>query len=159
MPSSAGTMLAIVFGMAEGAVFASSAAVAPVFFREQMRFESFAIMKLFLSGVGASMVAQAVLSVAAPRYFDQSRFYTNRYIPLTRALPGCFVLGAGMYVGAVGPTMIGAQLAIGIADTWYGLLGALCGGAVYGLAEEHFLSTPITQVRWRGPSRGTNIQW
>eukprot|EP00961_Rhodomonas_salina_P073904 992986-Rhodomonas_salina.1 len=68
------TMLA--FGAAEGWVVAACGVAAPSFFRDQMQFNNFGIMKMFLTAVGSSMVAQSVMSWFYPKQFDVSRFYT-----------------------------------------------------------------------------------
>eukprot|EP00961_Rhodomonas_salina_P258671 3495322-Rhodomonas_salina.1 len=68
------TMLA--FGALEGFVMAMSGIPSPQFFRDQMVFTNFGIMKFFLTAVGSSMVAQSVMSWFYPKQFDVSRFYT-----------------------------------------------------------------------------------
>lgn len=134
-------------GFVEGAVFAMSGVIAPGFFREQMRLESFTIMKLFLSACGSSMATQSILSYFAPAQFEKSRFYTNQHVPVSRALPGCLVLGVGMYVGASGPTMISSQLGVGVVDMWFGLIGALGGASAFSLVEKTINLSPITKSK------------
>eukprot|EP00961_Rhodomonas_salina_P293170 3933527-Rhodomonas_salina.1 len=70
-----------------------------------------------------------------PKQFDVSRFYTYLQVPYSRTIPGCFVLGLGMYIAASGPTMMGTQLWMGVSATPYVILGALAGGAAFGILE------------------------
>eukprot|EP00591_Stephanopyxis_turris_P011175 CAMPEP_0195517900 /NCGR_PEP_ID=MMETSP0794_2-20130614/11812_1 /TAXON_ID=515487 /ORGANISM="Stephanopyxis turris, Strain CCMP 815" /LENGTH=349 /DNA_ID=CAMNT_0040646777 /DNA_START=81 /DNA_END=1130 /DNA_ORIENTATION=- len=124
------------FGALEGYAMALSGIPSPHFFRGQMTFKSFAIMKFFLGGVGSSMVAQGAMSAISPDRFEATRTLTNWEIPYSRTIPGCFILGIGMYVAGSGPTMIGAQLCMGLASAPYILAGALAGGTAFGVLQK-----------------------
>lgn len=108
----------------------------PHFFRAQMVFASFAILKFFLGCMGSSLVFQGLMRKLAPTRFDSTRMFVMYAVPYWRSIPGCFVLGIGMYISGTGPTMTGAQVAMGISSAPYMLAGALAGGVVFGILEK-----------------------
>ena len=121
----------------------------PPFFRDQMTFAKFAIMKFFLGSVGSSMLFQGLMSGIAPEKYAASRALTKSIIPYRRTVPGCFVLGIGMYLAGTGPTLFGVQLAMGIPSAPYILLGALAGGVFFGLLEPHL---GLDDIKCQSPS-------
>jgi len=94
-------------------------------------------MKFFLGCVGSSMLFQGLMSTIVPDKYAATRTLTKSLIPYRRTVPGCFILGIGMYFAGTGPTLFGVQLAMGISSAPYILLGALAGGIFFGLLEPH----------------------
>jgi uncharacterized membrane protein YedE/YeeE len=100
-------------------------------------------MKLFLSAVGTSMVAQSVMSVVSPDTFEKTRKYVKTSVGYSRAVLGCGLLGVGMAISGSGPTLIPGQLGAGVASSVSVLLGALMGGLIFGVIEPKLFSTNI----------------
>ena len=133
-----GVLLA--FGALEGYAIVVSGLGNPQSFRDQMEFKNFLLMKVFLSGVGASMLAQSGLSLidsaSGDKPFEKTRSYSNIRVPYSRSVPGCLALGAGMYVAGSGPTMLPARTCSFVQSAPYVFGGMLAGGAVFSLFED-----------------------
>ena len=122
-------------GTLEGYAFVLTGVISPQAFRDQMEFKSFIIMKLFLSAVGTSMVVQGLYSFINPKMYDETRKYSKKSQGFFRAVSGCLILGAGMYICGSGPTMMPAQLSAGVETATTIVLGAFAGGLVFGLVD------------------------
>lgn len=131
-----GALALIFFATLEGYAMTKSGIESPHFFRSQMVFTSFAILKFFLGCMGSSLFFQGLMRTFAPDRFDSTRMFVIYAIPYWRSISGCFVLGIGMYIAGTGPTMTGAQLSMGISSAPYMFAGALAGGAVFGILEK-----------------------
>jgi hypothetical protein len=133
----------VVFGVAEGYVFLKAGILNPQAVMDQMKFSSFIVMKLFLSAVGTSMLAQSLMSVVSKDAFDKTRKYSKTVVGYPRAVGGCALLGVGMAMAGSGPTLIPGQLGAGISSAVSVFLGALAGGLIFGLLETKLFSTCI----------------
>lgn len=133
----------VVFGVAEGYVFFKTGLLNPQAVMDQMKFSSFIVMKLFLSAVGTSMVAQSLMSVVAKDAFEKTRKYSKTAVGYPRAVGGCALLGVGMALAGSGPTLIPGQLGAGGSSALNVFLGALTGGLIFGILEPSFFSTNI----------------
>mmetsp|Transcript_9049 Transcript_9049/g.19437 ORF Transcript_9049/g.19437 Transcript_9049/m.19437 type:complete len:340 (-) Transcript_9049:21-1040(-) len=133
----------VVFGVAEGYVFFKTGLLNPQAVMDQMKFSSFIVMKLFLSAVGTSMVAQSIMSVVAKDEFEKTRKYSKTAVGYPRAVGGCALLGVGMALAGSGPTLIPGQLGAGGSSALNVFLGALTGGLIFGILEPSFFSTNI----------------
>ena len=131
----------VVFGVAEGYAFAKAGLFAPRAFEGQMLFESWILMKIFMSAVGSSMVVQSVMSRLSPQAFAASRFYCTNAPGFGRVVGGCLVLGSGMALCGSGPTIVPSQIACGVPTALTILGGSLAGGALFALLEPRFLAT------------------
>ena len=125
-------------GLPEGYFFAHSGLYAPATFTRQMRFENFILLKIFVSGVGTSMLAQALMAAFHVKQFEKSRSYRQDNNGWLQVVGGCGLLGVGMAVSGSGPTMLPTQLGAGIDTAGMVLVGCLVGGALYALVERFF---------------------
>lgn len=141
MPSATviGTATIVGFGMLEGFAFAAAGLASPVAMKEQMGFKGFAVLKMFLSALGSSMVAQSVMNMSGST-FDKTRHYSRRVLRPSVVAGGCAILGVGMYLAGSGPTMMPAQLAVGIKNAPMVLAGAFAGGITFSLVEKYLPS-------------------
>jgi len=130
-----GTLLAA-FGTLEGYAFFRSGMVSPAAVVDQMSFNSMIVMKLFVSAVGSSMIAQGILDLVAPEQFAKSRVMSKTSAGFPRAVGGSLLLGAGMFLCGAGPTIVPAQLFGGARSGVVVAIGALVGGALFALAEK-----------------------
>ena len=126
----------VAFGTAEGYLFAHCGLFAPASFTRQMRFENFLLMKVFLTGVGTSMLAQALMAALHVKKFEKSRCYRQENNGWLQVVTGCGLLGVGMAVGGSGPTMLPTQLGSGVSTAGSVLLGGLAGGVLYAVMEK-----------------------
>ena len=67
----------VTLGVAEGYVFYKVGLLEPQAVIEQMKFGSFIVMKLFLSAVGTSMVAQSLMSRASRSFRKNKEIHKN----------------------------------------------------------------------------------
>ena len=130
----------VAFGMLEGYSFLKCGMVSPQAVIDQMSFKSMIVMKLFVSAVGTSMVAQSAMDYLYPKQFAASRRMSMTSVGYPRAMGGCFLLGIGMGLSGSGPTIIPAQLASGAGNLPLVAAGALAGGTVYSLVEKTLFS-------------------
>lgn len=129
------------FGAAEGAAFVLCGIGNPQAFRDQMEFKNFLLMKVFLAGVGSSMLSQSILSMMGVSKMDKTRSYSNMRVPYSRAVPGCLMLGAGMYFAGSGPTMLPSQLCSFVESAPYVFAGMLTGAALFTFIENSLFGT------------------
>jgi uncharacterized membrane protein YedE/YeeE len=127
-----GSATLIAFGAAEGYAFFRTGMASPSALHDQMQFKSMIVMKLFLSAVGTSMLAQALMSKVDPKAFAASRQMSATSVGYKRAIGGCLILGAGMAVSGCGPTILPAQVAAQSGGTLMTLAGAGVGAVIYG---------------------------
>lgn len=141
MPSATvlGTAAIFGFGMLEGVAFAAAGLASPTAMKEQMNFKGFAILKMFLSALGSSMVAQSLLDMKGGT-FEKTRHYSRRVLRPSVVAGGCTLLGVGMYLAGSGPTMMPSQLGAGIANAPAVLAGAFAGGVTFSLLEKYLPS-------------------
>lgn len=138
MPSSTllGTAAIIGFGMLEGYAFTAAGLASPTAMKDQMSFTGFSILKMFLSALGSSMVAQSVMDMSGST-FSKTRHYSRRALRPSVVAGGCVILGVGMYLAGSGPTMMPSQLAAGISTAPAILAGAFLGGVVFSVLEKY----------------------
>eukprot|EP01065_Artemidia_motanka_P007971 TRINITY_DN1398_c1_g2_i1.p1 TRINITY_DN1398_c1_g2~~TRINITY_DN1398_c1_g2_i1.p1 ORF type:complete len:352 (+),score=116.97 TRINITY_DN1398_c1_g2_i1:98-1057(+) len=120
----------------EGYAFHMSGVTSPEVLADQMLFRRMVVMKIFLSAMGSSMLAQAALRSYKNRLFDQTRFYAHKTAGLPRVVVGSLTLGVGMTLAGSGPTMLPAQLGAGVAGAPRVLAGMLAGGLLYAFLEK-----------------------
>merc|ERR1719502_519093 len=102
------------------------------------------VMKLFMSAVGTSMMAQSVMDYLSPAKFATSRQMSKTTVGYARAIGGCFVLGIGMGLSGAGPTIVPAQLFGGASNALYVTAGALAGGSLYAVVGDKLFSKDVT---------------
>eukprot|EP01062_Namystynia_karyoxenos_P070372 TRINITY_DN65741_c0_g1_i1.p2 TRINITY_DN65741_c0_g1~~TRINITY_DN65741_c0_g1_i1.p2 ORF type:complete len:389 (+),score=101.16 TRINITY_DN65741_c0_g1_i1:107-1273(+) len=124
----------IALGILEGFVLERSHVPAPEVIYDQMIFRRMAVMKLFLTALGASMLCQAGMSLWNKEQFEQSRFYRYKVSGLLRVASGCIILGIGMTLCGSGPSMLPAQFFVAKGG-WRILLGCLAGGLVFAVLD------------------------
>lgn len=134
-----GTAAIVGFGMLEGVAFTAAGLASPIAMKEQMTFKGFAILKMFLSALGSSMVAQSLLDMNGTT-FEKTRHYSRRVLRPSVVATGCAILGVGMYLAGSGPTMMPSQLAVGIPSAPAILAGAFAGGVTFSLIEKYLPS-------------------
>lgn len=127
----------IAFGALEGYAFSRVGMLNPQAMEDQMLFNGFMIMKLFLSAVGCSMLFQAVMSIISPKEFEASRFYRMYQPGFARAVGGCAILGVGMALSGSGPTILPSQIGAGVHSGFATFAGMLAGGALFAMLEPY----------------------
>ncbi len=131
------------FGALEGFWFYRCGILVPDAILRQMQFRSFVVLKVFLTAVGTSMLAQSVESIQDPDAFNKTRKYSLTAPGYLRAVGGCGLLGIGMAMAGSGPTLIPAQL-MSLTNGYMVVAGALAGGAVFALIEPMLFTKDIT---------------
>lgn len=134
----------IAFGALEGYAFFRCGMCSPQALLQQMGFQSMIVMKLFMSAVGTSMMAQSVMDYLSPAKFATSRQMSKTTVGYARAIGGCFVLGIGMGLSGAGPTIVPAQLFGGASNALYVTAGALAGGSLYAVVGDKLFSKDVT---------------
>ena len=132
-------VLLIGCGILEGVAFQRSGIVDPESIYGQMVFKVWIVMKMFLSAVGASMIAQALLDLLVPSFFVETRatrYSKNGYV---RPSIGGAMLGVGMSLAGTGPTMLPAMIGAGVGNAWITALGFLGGGVAFAVLDELWL--------------------
>ena len=140
-PSIRGPLLALLvcfLGLFEGYFFSHSGMFAPATFTRQFRLENFLILKMFVSAVGTSMIAQSAMSAFHFAQFEKSRAYRQDNNGWLQVIGGCAILGIGMGVAGSGPTMLPSQIGAGVETSGMILVGCIAGGGVYALCERVF---------------------
>lgn len=133
----------VALGALEGYAFARVGLLNPIAMEQQMGFKSFMVLKLFVSAMGTSMLAQSAMSVVAPEKFDKSRYYRGISFGLGRAVGGCLVLGAGMALAGSGATLVPSQIGVGVKSAGAIFAGMLVGGLAFGLAEPRMFGNDV----------------
>jgi hypothetical protein len=90
-------------------------------------------MKLFMSAMGASCIAQALVYLKDPAALEATR--KAKETPFWRLVGGSFVLGIGTTVCGAGPSLYPGAMVF-LKNGHFTVLGALAGGFVYGLLEK-----------------------
>ncbi|XP_022303364.2 thiosulfate transporter TsuA-like [Crassostrea virginica] len=106
--------------------------------RDQMVFESFTMLKMFLSAVATGQIALSIISVIPKtrHYFDRS---CENFVAcfnqkgLLSTIVGSFTFGVGMSLCGACPAMVFAQLGGNVPNTVFSLLGGLLGALTYGM--------------------------
>ncbi|XP_060066042.1 UPF0394 inner membrane protein YeeE-like [Ylistrum balloti] len=141
----------IIFGIAveKGRVFE------PVTIRQQMVFENFIMLKVFLSATAAGQLCFVVLT-AIPKtrpYMDNAMrdficCFSEKGI-LTSIL-GPFILGIGMTMAGSCPGMILAQIGAWVPNAIFSLIGVFLGALTYGLLDPFIcrLARPKEPYSW-----------
>ncbi|XP_078329397.1 thiosulfate transporter TsuA-like isoform X2 [Crassostrea virginica] len=129
-----------------GAVFGIAMEKSRVFepkaIRDQMVFENFIMLKMFLSAVATGQACLALLSLipATKDKFDKASqefmaCFNNRGI--LSSLLGAFMLGVGMTLSGACPGMVLPQVGAWVPNSPFTLIGALVGALTYGLLASH----------------------
>ncbi|KAL5019918.1 hypothetical protein ScPMuIL_002810 [Solemya velum] len=145
-PSVPMVILKLIVCTITGMVFGISMEKARVFepqaIRQQMVFENFIMLKMFLAAVAAGQLCLALLSVlpwAKGRFQTASEEYAKCFSDksiLTSAI-GAFVLGCGMTLAGTCPGMVLIQVGTWTANAIFTFLGALIGALTYGMLAPH----------------------
>ena len=127
-------LLALVgFGTLEGAAFYYSGVLNPNAVVSQMRMQTMIMMKLFMSAIGSSCIAQAVLYLQNPAVLEATR--KAKDVPFWRLLGGAFILGIGTTLCGAGPSLYPGAL-VALDGAYYTVFGALAGGFAFGILEK-----------------------
>eukprot|EP00756_Hemistasia_phaeocysticola_P018693 Hpha_TRINITY_DN15613_c0_g2::TRINITY_DN15613_c0_g2_i4::g.100098::m.100098 len=124
----------VVLGALEGFLLERSHVPAPEVIYDQMIFRRFAVMKMFFSALGASMLAQIVYRAYKPEEFEKSRFYKYKVSGYVRVVVGCALLGIGMTLCGTGPSMLPATFFVA-ESAWRILAGCFLGGITFALLD------------------------
>eukprot|EP00056_Hartaetosiga_gracilis_P021543 m.24804 g.24804 ORF g.24804 m.24804 type:complete len:386 (-) comp9132_c0_seq2:185-1342(-) len=121
-------------GLWFGIAMEKSRVFEPFNIRDQMSFDKFIMVKMFLSAVVAGQIAILALSYLAPKSLRQTRQVfagcVNRRGMIDVAIGGT-LLGAGMTVAGACPGMVVIQSASFVENSTYTLAGLFLGGYVY----------------------------
>ena len=117
-------------GLFEGFLFIKVGIVNPLAITTQFTFQSWIVMKIFLSVIGSSMIFQAIFDFVSPSFFNETR--ATRYIKhgYVRVMVGGGLLGAGTLLCGSGPTIAPAQLGANVHHIWVAAIGMFVGGII-----------------------------
>jgi hypothetical protein len=114
----------------------------------QFTFDTWIVMKLWSSAVGASLVFQALLDFLVPTFYSKTRI--PRYTKISWLQSGVMgsILGIGTAVSGTGATMISSTLAAsgGGANSWIAVCGFLAGGVVSFFLDKHYFKKFREQI-------------
>eukprot|EP00960_Hanusia_phi_P052694 761588-Hanusia_phi.AAC.2 len=141
----------IAMGLVFGAAMDMGKVTLPLVIREQFIFKRFIMLKMFLGASGSSAFFIAILSIIAPREFEAARTEFMGCVEgkgIFATGLGAFILGCGMALAGSCPGMVLVQLGSGVANAYITLIGGLCAGIFYGIAQPYFLPLfPIAQIQ------------
>lgn len=156
------TFVILFIGAIQGTLLGLAGMFSPYTFRSQMTFETFILMKVFVSGVGSSMVIQSLLFDKSlllglgEEHWNLSRSYRRVSMGYLRVVLGCLLIGAGMAISGSGPTMVGVQLGMQTGASIVIFIGFLFGAAVYHGIEKTLFHFP--DVCWKGDDEKTVLE-
>ena len=143
-------------GAVQGYLLGMAGMFSPYTFRSQMTFDSFILMKVFVAGLGSSMITQSIVfDTMMPERWNIVRSYRRVSMGLPRVVAGCLLIGAGMAVCGSGPTMIGVQLGMGMGSAVLIAAGFLAGAALFQVLEPSF---GFPAVCWKGDAERTVVE-
>jgi len=122
--------------------------------QDQMTFERFVMLKMFLSATATSMFSFSILSMvpATSKMMNKAfRSFSpclNNKGTLSCALGG-WILGCGMTIGGSCPGMVLAQVGSGTVNAGYTILGGLAGVLAYAAVEYKLTEMTKPSVPWR----------
>lgn len=166
--SSAWTVLklAICFacGIIFGIMFVYSRVFEPITIRNQMVFENFIMLKMFLSAVCSGQIVFSVLSVL-PQTKQVFQDAVLEYVAcfsskgiLTSAL-GAFTLGCGMTLSGACPGMVLAQVGSWVPNAIFALVGCLFGALTYGMAAPFIESKTKPKKCFKYQTLNQTFKW
>lgn len=144
------TLCGVFFGVA-----AEKCRVHEVFvIQDQMLFDRFVMLKMFLSATATSMLSFSILlMVPATNHAMMAAF--NSYSPclfnkgtLSCAMGG-WILGCGMTIAGSCPGMVFAQVGSGTQNAGFTILGGLFGVLLYAALEKTLTALTKPSVPWR----------
>ncbi|OWF53305.1 hypothetical protein KP79_PYT00469 [Mizuhopecten yessoensis] len=147
--------VASVCGVIFGIALEKTRVFEPVVIRQQMVFENFIMLKVFLAAVASGQLCFVVLA-AIPKtrpYFDDA---IHDFISCLRekgiltSILGPIILGIGMTMAGSCPGMILAQIGAWVPNAIFSLLGVFLGALSYGLLDPFLsrLTKPKTAYTW-----------
>ncbi|CAM4806234.1 unnamed protein product [Rotaria magnacalcarata] len=107
--------------------------LAPVI-RDQMLFQRFTMIKMFLGAVGASMLSSCIVIIVSEstyRTVCNSFIHRNNRIHGSHLLMGGALIGVGMVLAGSCPGTIFVQMGSGLQNSFLTCLGAICGVLFY----------------------------
>lgn len=131
----------VVFGIA----MEKSRVFEPKSIRDQMVFNNFIMLKMFLSAVAIGQVCMAILSLL-PATKDRFQSASQEFVScfddrgIFSSALGAFLLGVGMSLSGACPGMVLPQVGAWVPNSLFTLLGALIGALTYGLLGSHLSS-------------------
>ncbi|XP_053387465.1 UPF0394 inner membrane protein YeeE-like isoform X2 [Mercenaria mercenaria] len=158
--------LAICFvcGIVFGLMFVYSRVFEPSTIRNQMVFENFIMLKMFLSAVCSGQIVFSVLSVlpATKEIFQEAVIeyvacFNSKGI-LTSAV-GAFILGCGMTLSGACPGMVLAQVGSWVPNSIFTLLGCLLGALTYGLVAPAIESKTKPTKKFKYQTLHQTLKW
>jgi len=126
----------VLAGLVEGFVIAKTLVSYPKVLADQFVFRNFIVLKMFMSAVGSSMLAQSMMATCMPERFGKSRIRGTKVYGYGRAAFGCGILGVGMAIAGNGPTMIAPAIGSGVSTAGYLVVGSCIAAAVVGIMDK-----------------------
>jgi hypothetical protein len=123
-------------GLVEGFVVTKSLVPYPKVLADQFVFQNCIVLKMFMSAVGFSMLAQSAMASLSPEHFTKSRFYGQNKFGYGRVTLGAAILGVGMAIAGSGPTMIAPAMGGSVETAWWLVIGALAAAMFVGLTDK-----------------------
>jgi len=149
----AAAMMGCIFGIA----LEKARVFEPVFIRTQMVFQTFLMLKMFLSAAATAMLVFAAASIWAPEKFTVVRTAFDACRGLAVSACGSFLVGVGMTISGACPGMVLAQIGTATPNSGFTLLGGLLGTLCFAVAEKTF--QPLYSI-WRADEKARFVdQW
>ncbi|XP_061185280.1 thiosulfate transporter TsuA-like [Saccostrea echinata] len=143
-------MLKIATGLLSGVLLGIALEKSRVFdpksVRNQMVFESFTMLKMFLSAVAAGQIVLSIISVIpkTKQYFERaSEQFVACFVQkgILSTVLGSFIFGVGMSLCGACPAMVFAQIGSVVPNAVFSLIGGLFGALTYGLIAPYIEKT------------------
>lgn len=142
--------MAMIKGISIGAVFGfaleKSKVYLPVVIREQMKFQSYTMLKVFLMAASVGTLGMTLLDVLHLKKRGNSSI-RNLVVPYGANIIGGAILGMGMTISGACPGTVYVQMGAGVVNSAYVFAGGMLGCLLYGYFEKriqnHLVLTSI----------------
>lgn len=153
------TLCGIIFGI----MLEKARVFEPKAIRTQMVFETFIMLKMFLSAVASGQICLSILSLLP---WTKSKFtkafdaYTESFDEkgvLTSAI-GAFALGSGMTLSGACPGMVLVQVGTWVPNAIFTLIGVLIGALTYGLVAPFIIRVTKPKAPYEKKNASTTFK-
>ncbi|ESO93124.1 hypothetical protein LOTGIDRAFT_162150 [Lottia gigantea] len=147
-------VVALLCGVVFGFAAEKSRVFEPMSIREQMVFEKWIMLKMFLAAVATGQVCLNLLSVCSRtsekfKKASEQFFKTVSEKGLLTSTLGPFILGIGMTLSGSCPGMVLTQVGAWCPNAIFTLMGALLAALIYGMVAQHIQNFTQPKVSYQ----------
>ncbi|KAJ8311651.1 hypothetical protein KUTeg_011006 [Tegillarca granosa] len=153
------TLCGIIFGI----MLEKARVFEPKAIRTQMVFETFIMLKMFLSAVASGQICLSILSLlpwTKSKFTEAFDAYTESFDEkgvLTSAI-GAFALGSGMTLSGACPGMVLVQVGTWVPNAIFTLIGVLIGALTYGLVAPFIIRVTKPKAPYEKKNASTTFK-